>query len=292
MIEYFDRVKHFMKITNPLTLFTTDKQLKEYQDIVKEKKMDSEYENAKNVIDSMIHPDTGKVIPIPFRMSFFVPGNILIVAGMLKSKSLKSIIFWQWVNQTYNACVNYSNSSKSNPLTMNQLFTSYSLACISSVGSAVGLNQFILKKNFKYQNLLLKFVPFFAVSIANIFNISLMRINEITKGISVYDENKKLIGTSKIAGRNAVTETIISRIAIVFPILFVPPIIIDSLLKVNFIKNTSKLHNPLQLFVIGLCLWIALPLCIGLFPQISVIDSNKLEKEFHSKGKLFYNKGL
>lgn len=293
MNEYFERVKHFMKITNPLTLFTSESKLKECQRIVNEKKMDKEYFDSKNIIDSMVHPDTGKIIPIPFRMSFFVPGNILIVAGMLRGKSLKSIILWQTINQTYNACVNYSNSSKSNPLSTNQLISSYSLALISSVASAVGFNQFILKRNFKYQNLLLKLVPFFAVSIANIFNISLMRINEIKKGITVFDENKIPIGNSIIAGKNAIKDTIISRIAIVFPILFIPPIIMDSFLKINYFKSNLKLHNPLQLSIIALCLWLALPLCIGLFPQISEIDPKKLEKEFHNfKGKLFYNKGL
>lgn len=38
---------------------------------------------AKQLVDSSIHPDTGEPVPLPFRMSAFVPTNMLIVAGML-----------------------------------------------------------------------------------------------------------------------------------------------------------------------------------------------------------------
>ena len=35
------------------------------------------------VRDGVIHPDTGEVIPVPFRMSFFVFANVPICVGML-----------------------------------------------------------------------------------------------------------------------------------------------------------------------------------------------------------------
>ena len=34
-------------------------------------------------MSSTFHPDTGEKIVLPFRMSSFVPTNVLIVAGML-----------------------------------------------------------------------------------------------------------------------------------------------------------------------------------------------------------------
>lgn len=47
--------------------------------------------------------DTGLPIPLPFRMSAFVPTNLLIVGGMLMPhQGIKSILFWQWANQSLN----------------------------------------------------------------------------------------------------------------------------------------------------------------------------------------------
>ncbi|CAG8641201.1 2167_t:CDS:2, partial [Scutellospora calospora] len=55
-----------------------------------------------------VHPDTSEPIFLPFRMSCFVPTNLVVVAGMLMSNpSMKSIIFWQWVNQSINVAINY-----------------------------------------------------------------------------------------------------------------------------------------------------------------------------------------
>ena len=35
------------------------------------------------VVNSTIHPDTGEPVFLPFRMSCFVPTNLVVVAGML-----------------------------------------------------------------------------------------------------------------------------------------------------------------------------------------------------------------
>lgn len=39
--------------------------------------------NFNQVVDSTIHPDTGEAVFLPFRMSCFVPTNMVLVAGML-----------------------------------------------------------------------------------------------------------------------------------------------------------------------------------------------------------------
>lgn len=47
--------------------------------------------------------DTGEPVPLPFRMSAFVPTNLIIVAGMLMpNPSTASVLFWQWANQSLN----------------------------------------------------------------------------------------------------------------------------------------------------------------------------------------------
>ena len=35
------------------------------------------------MVDSTLHPDTGEAILLPFRMSCFVPTNMILVLGML-----------------------------------------------------------------------------------------------------------------------------------------------------------------------------------------------------------------
>lgn len=66
------------------------------------------YWKAQQLVQSSMHPDTGEVIPLPFRMSAFVPTNLLVVGGMLSpNNGLPAVIFWQWVNQSLNVAVNY-----------------------------------------------------------------------------------------------------------------------------------------------------------------------------------------
>ncbi len=38
---------------------------------------------------SAVHPDTGLIIPFPFRFSFAVPGNLVLVTGMLTATTVR-----------------------------------------------------------------------------------------------------------------------------------------------------------------------------------------------------------
>lgn len=38
---------------------------------------------AKKIVDSTLHPDTGEPVLLPFRMSCFVLTNLVVTAGML-----------------------------------------------------------------------------------------------------------------------------------------------------------------------------------------------------------------
>lgn len=46
--------------------------------------MTPELWQAKKLVDSTIHPDTGETILLPFRMSAFVLSNLVVTAGMLQ----------------------------------------------------------------------------------------------------------------------------------------------------------------------------------------------------------------
>lgn len=62
---------------------------------------------AKRIVEGALHPDTGEVIPRPFRMSGYVPYNGPICVSMVASTSTIPLLFWSWANQSQNALVNY-----------------------------------------------------------------------------------------------------------------------------------------------------------------------------------------
>ena len=73
-----------------------------------------ERQHKKLILTSCWHPDTNEPIMWPARSSTFVTTNIPIITGMLLAPpSPMNTIFWQWINQTYNAGLNYGNRNAS-----------------------------------------------------------------------------------------------------------------------------------------------------------------------------------
>ena len=101
-----------------------------------------EYRYKKTILASCSSPDTGESILWPQRISAFVPANLPIFVGMLMTASTpRNIMFWQWVNQTYNAGLNFGNRNASSPQTTADLATAYGLACTVSISVALSLRK-------------------------------------------------------------------------------------------------------------------------------------------------------
>ena len=66
---------------------------------------------------------------------------------------------------------------------------------------------------------------------ANICNVYIMRSGELKDGIDVEDDNGNVIGVSRIAAKQAVWETALSRVFLPAPILIFPPLIMAALEK-------------------------------------------------------------
>ncbi|KAI5963513.1 fsf1 [Candida pseudojiufengensis] len=295
--SYWGRVKHCAQISDPTMLLNTKK------DIETAKRMIWDYRNgvtnkwspelwrAKKVLDSTLHPDTGEVVFLPFRMSSCVLSNLVVTAGML-TPNLGTVgtLFWQIANQSLNVAINTANSNKSHPLTTKQIITNYTMAVTASCTVALGLNSLVPRlKNIKPNTRIIlgRLVPFAAVVSAGIANVFLMRSEELKKGISVYDKEGKDLGNSKIAAWYAVGETAASRVINATPIMVIPPLILVKLQKTKFLKNKPKsveiLTNIGLIFVTSL---VVLPFALAVFPQREVLPVSRLEKKFqHLKNK-------
>ncbi|RXK35204.1 mitochondrial protein [Tremella mesenterica] len=320
---YTGRLAYFYSTTSPLTLLATSSELdqaqkdvRKYEASIKDsgpegywvgKDEKDKYERARQLVDSSIHPDNGKAVLLPFRMSAFVPTNLIICAGMLMpNPSLRSVIFWQWANQTLNVAVNFSNANKSIQMTPTEIGTAYCAATFTSVFLAVSLTRLVprLSVSRTTKELLGKLVPFASVASAGVVNISCIRWKEMRDGVEIYTltrdpttgaEDKHVLGKSPKAGQMAVMQSAASRVFTNIPTLILPPMIMTLLERRNvFVGPRGKIFSTMtQLTLIGLSLGLFLPPAIAYFPQRASTEPKRLEPEFQEHpSPIFFNKGL
>lgn len=102
--------------------------------MMRSKEQIREIRTAQTVISTAIHPDTKELLPWTLRFSSFLPMNIPICFGfIIAAPTPFNTIFWQWVNQTYNAFLNYANRNASSKYTTDDIIKSYCAACASSI---------------------------------------------------------------------------------------------------------------------------------------------------------------
>ncbi|XP_033121087.1 sideroflexin-5-like [Anneissia japonica] len=304
---FLGRFYHFLDVIDPRTLLTSNKKLEESISLLDAFKngtlpegiTNQQLWQAQKIKQAIIHPDTGEKILMPFRMSGFVPfGSPIVVGLLLPNPTLASTIFWQWLNQSHNAMVNYSNRNASKETPMGRFVMGYIGAVGSACSIAVSLNVLLkratkLKTSTKF--FVQRFVPFPAVATASTCNCILMRYGEVFEGIEVMDDKGNVVGTSKIAAKKALTQTAFTRMVLPAPILLIPPIVMSFLEKTKFLQHSPRWMLAVNAAVVTLSFGFALPVAISLFPQFSQIATSKLEKEIQDATKnvtLMYNKGL
>ncbi|KAI1314140.1 Tricarboxylate/iron carrier [Xylaria venustula] len=316
---YWGRVRHMASITDPRTLFVRKEGLDRAKKLVvaykqgEITKMTPELWNAKKIVDSTLHPDTGERVFLPWRMSCAVLVNFAVTAGML-TPGLKTTgtVFWQIVNQSVNVAVNYSNANKSSPIPLSRIAQSYLLAVGASCSVAVGLNSAVLRLKSVSPStkvLLCRLVPFAAVVSAGALNVYLTRSEEIRTGIDVFpvppNQNKMSpetetdmpsLGKSKKAAFIAVSETALSRVLNSSPIMLVPPLILLKLQTTRWLRRNPNLTLPINLGLILGMSFVALPFALAVFPQQQRISTDKLEGEFFNKNcpgaTVIFNRGV
>ncbi|XP_021101171.1 sideroflexin-2 isoform X6 [Heterocephalus glaber] len=175
--SFLGRLKHFLSITDPRTILQPEQELDWAKAMVEQSRMGvmppgTQVEQllyAKKLYDSAFHPDTGEKMNMIGRMSFQVPGGMIITGFMLHfysfpvdtalrtfgstdgtlqglsdlsrfTQTVPAVIFWQWVNQSFNALVNYTNRNAASPTSVRQMAFSYLTATTTAVATAVGMN--------------------------------------------------------------------------------------------------------------------------------------------------------
>ncbi|XP_028902319.1 sideroflexin-5 isoform X4 [Ornithorhynchus anatinus] len=276
--SFYGRFRHFLDIIDPRTLFVTESRLREAVQLLDDYKhgalppgvTDEQLWGAQKIKQAILHPDTNEKIFMPFRMSGYIPfGTPIVVGLLLPNQTLASTVFWQWLNQSHNACVNYANRNATKPSPTSKFIQGY----LGAVLSAVSI----------------------AVASANICNVVLMRHTELEEGIDVLDGDGNLVGSSRIAAKHALMETALTRVVLPMPILVLPPIIMTALEKTSLLQSRPRLLLPVQSVVCLAAFGLALPLAISLFPQMSEIETSHLEPEIASattSRTVVYNKGL
>ncbi|XP_042289834.1 sideroflexin-3 isoform X1 [Thunnus maccoyii] len=302
---FMGRAKHFFMVTDPRNVLLSSETLDEARVIVENYRAgnvkpgltEDELWRAKYVYDSAFHPDTGEKMFVIGRMSAQVPMNMTITGCMLTFyRTTPAVVFWQWVNQSFNAVVNYTNRSGDAPMTVNQLGTAYVSATTGAVVTALGLKSLATR----LPPIVSRFVPFAAVAAANCINIPFMRQRELKYGIPVLDENGNRLGESANAAKQAIVQVVVSRIGMAVPAMAIPPVIMNALEKRAFMKRFPILNAPVQVGLVGLCLVFATPLCCALFPQKSSMSVSGLEADLQERIRqtspntttVYFNKGL
>lgn len=304
------RFKYFAWVTNPALCIVSDEELDRAK-VLREQYLlrqeppetsKAEIIRTKRLYESAFHPDTGEKQNIFGRMSFQVPGGMAVTGALLTFyKTTPQIIFWQWVNQSFNALVNYTNRNANAPLTNTQLGVAYVSATVAACFTAIQFKNFLAKRAGPFWQ---RYVPFAAVAAANCVNIPLMRQNEITNGVDVFDDKGNKVGTSKVAAVKGISLVVFSRILMCAPGMLVLPIIVEKLEKFRWYRTRTWFHAPFQTLGVGCFLVFMVPTACAMFPQFTSISTSTLStleptavEQFSSKNKkvvdvVYFNKGL
>ncbi|XP_047468636.1 sideroflexin-2-like [Penaeus chinensis] len=309
--NFYGRLQHFLGITDWRLCFKTDQELNEAKDLLRKYRLGQEPPGtteeqiwfAKRLYESAFHPDTGDKQNVIGRMSFQVPGGMILTGAMLTFyKSTPAVVFWQWANQSFNALVNYTNRNAKSQLTEQQMAVAYVSATSAALVTALGLKKSLAKRA---STLMQRFVPFAAVAAANCINIPLMRQNEIQKGITVCDDKGNELGESKLAAVKGITQVVVSRIIMAAPGMTILPLVMERLEKQAWLRRNPRLNAPFQTLTCGLILTFMTPTACSLFNQkcsLSTSTLSKYEPEVYAamqnkcEGKVpetvYFNKGL
>ena len=232
-------------------------------------------------------------------MCGFIFTNFPVVVGMLIAPpTLFYTVLFQWMNQSYNAGLNFGNKNSTCKYTYRDIMGGYLAAVTSAIIVALGMRALTAPFAESATECELMFINTIVACVsgaaASYCNTAFMRKAEVDKGIQVCSDKEltTVVGISKIAAKSAVRETAISRsMCSIFN--FLHPLVLVMLagiLGVNPITSHGKL--ALLCFCTLVTLRVNLPLSMCIFSPLSVKKGTQLETEFNEYENVYFNKGL
>ncbi|CAI2369335.1 unnamed protein product [Moneuplotes crassus] len=320
---YMGRFLTFLQTQNPLLTFATTSKIHAAQNTLAEYEAQrqiainkdniykitrtkaKELREAQYLISSCVHPDTNKILAPWQRFCSYSVFNIPIGFGLLLcEQTVAAIIFWQCINQTYNAVLNYSNRNASSNSDTKGLLKAYCAAVICSITIGL-LVKALLSPYFAYfegstQHFFSFLISLSACGSAGVANVLIMRASEMKEGIALTDAKGNEFGKSPIIGKNAVIKTALSRIFLPILPLLLPTLTFFLMETIGLVPEDILTKIMIESMVIFLSLSFAPPIGLAIFKQKNKVPVTGLEMKFHnlvdSDGKriteLYYNKGL
>ncbi|XP_076228965.1 sideroflexin-2-like [Nomia melanderi] len=309
---YIGRWKHYAFISDCRTIIEPKKKLLEAKQFCENYRNDKipasatmkDIIYAKKLRDSAFHPDNGQLMCILGRMSFQLPSSVIITTTMLTFyKSTTAILLCQMINQTHNAIVNYTNRNAITDRDSDDKSSTkiaFLCAVLASSLVTIGCKKLLHRRGPTIE----RCVPFLAVAAGHMTNLPLMRQNELVKGTPLFiGSTQEPFMHSKVAAIKAISECVLTRIAMCVPCLLFIPIITQTIKPYCFYQRRQWIMYPIEIIfcVVG-CLF-AIPTSLALFPRYNSMSSALLKiceseyKEFQQKvaedvDKIYYCRGL
>nr|CAB3266022.1 sideroflexin-2-like [Phallusia mammillata] len=303
---FFGRLRHFAAITDMRKLMASEKELDEAKILVNSYRAgncptgvtEENLWRAKHLYDSAFHPDSGDKMNLFGRMTFQVPGGMAVTGLLLQFyQTPGQVALMQWINQSFNALVNYTNRNAASETTTRQMMFAYVTATSTALGVALGLNAYSKRA----PPIVARWVPFAAVASANAVNIPFTRQSELIEGVTITTEDGEVLGKSKKCARKGISQVVLSRIVMAAPGMVFLPMIMEHFNKKSWFRRMAWAHLPFQTLGVGVFLTFMVPTACSIFPQRASMSVSKLEqdlqdsitKQYGNKVQsVYFNKGL
>ena len=325
MTTFRSRLWSYARITSPLNMFKSSDDIADAQSRLKScvagatprtgtNGDDVELQNALQVVDSAVHPETNEVVPLFFRRCAFTLFNTPLFVGIaLTPQTLGWVIGWQVVNQTYNAVTNYFNRSSTEDGALKTLTVNFALAVSTATGAAVVtrtvLNRWVQKSSSMSKGfirpVLVRFAPAFVATVgSSSLNMFMVRREELDKGVAVRvapHGDATVVGTSKLAAFDAMVATLESRALLPMITLTAPTLLAEYLASRGGFLSRSVFRLPAVTAAVLCCQLLSLPLSLAPWPWFMHRQIRDLEPNIRdcaaSHGLdpsdfLYFNKGL
>jgi len=233
-------------------------------------------------------------------MAGYVPYNGIVCAGCVVASTTVSQLFFNWLNQSHNAAINYCNRNAATETKTEDIVKSYSAAITAALGVSLGLSIIIQKRFPKNAAQLMTGIAFFSSAAASSSNCYIMRSPELASGWPLTDSNGAVVANgekSKQAAKVGIMETVLSRVYLTASV-FIMPALVANIPIIAALPATMS--GPITGFVTIISFGIGLPAALAASPQYGVIEVKDLEPAFQGlKDKngepivtLCYNRGL